>query len=93
MCIFAEGEITRTGGLLPFRRGLTRILKGHDVPVIPTHLDRVWGSVMSPKGGGFLRSWNGPIPRPITLSFGEPLPAETPVAEIREAVILLDPVD
>ena len=64
VCIFAEGEITRTGTLLPFRRGLTRILKGNDqVPVIPGHLDQVWGSPFSSKGGGFLRSWNGSIPR------------------------------
>jgi acyl-[acyl-carrier-protein]-phospholipid O-acyltransferase/long-chain-fatty-acid--[acyl-carrier-protein] ligase len=28
VCIFAEGQITRTGQLLPFRRGLERIMKG-----------------------------------------------------------------
>ncbi|MCA8954490.1 MAG: MFS transporter, partial [Planctomycetes bacterium] len=90
VCIFAEGEITRTGRMLPFRRGLTRILKGNDVPVIPVHLDQVWGSPFSSKGGGFLRSWNGPLPRPITLSFGAPLPASAPVAEIRAQVKLLE---
>ena len=88
--IFAEGEISRTGVMLPFRRGLTRILKGHDVPVIPAHLDQVWGSVFSAKGGGFGRSWNGPIPRPITLSFGEPMATDTPVEAIRERIKVLD---
>ena len=28
VCIFAEGQITRIGQLLPFRRGLERIMKG-----------------------------------------------------------------
>src|ERR1700677_2349322 len=32
VCIFAEGQITRTGQLLPFRRGLERIMKGVEVP-------------------------------------------------------------
>jgi acyl-[acyl-carrier-protein]-phospholipid O-acyltransferase/long-chain-fatty-acid--[acyl-carrier-protein] ligase len=27
VCVFAEGQITRTGQLLPFRRGLERIMK------------------------------------------------------------------
>ena len=43
VCIFPEGQITRTGGLLPFRQGFERIVKGRDVPIIPVHLDRVWG--------------------------------------------------
>ncbi len=90
VCIFAEGEISRTGALLPFRRGLTRILKGNDVPVIPAHLDQVWGSPFSSKGGGFLRSWNGPIPRPVTLSFGEPMPATATPEEIRTQIKILD---
>ena len=45
VCIFAEGSITRTGHLHPFKRGLERIVKDIDVPVIPVHLDRLWGSV------------------------------------------------
>ena len=47
VCIFPEGQITRTGTLLPFRRGFERIVKGRRVPVIPVHLDRIWGSIFS----------------------------------------------
>jgi acyl-[acyl-carrier-protein]-phospholipid O-acyltransferase/long-chain-fatty-acid--[acyl-carrier-protein] ligase len=32
VCIFAEGQITRTGQLLPFRRGLERIMKDVKCP-------------------------------------------------------------
>ena len=35
VCIFAEGQITRTGQMLPFRRGLERIMKDVEVPIIP----------------------------------------------------------
>ena len=35
--IFAEGQITRIGQLLPFRRGFERIMKGVDAPIIPVH--------------------------------------------------------
>ena len=28
VCIFAEGAITRTGNLLPFKRGLEKIVQG-----------------------------------------------------------------
>jgi len=91
VCIFAEGEISRTGVMLPFRRGLERILKGRDVPVIPCHLDQVWGSAFSAKGGGFLRSLDGPIPRPVTVSFGAPLAAASAsAAAVRRQVTLLD---
>src|SRR5262249_9668393 len=35
VCIFAEGSISRTGNMLPFKRGFERIVEGLDVPVIP----------------------------------------------------------
>ena len=86
VCIFPEGQITRTGTLLPFRRGFERIVKGRQVPVIPVHLDRVWGSIFSFEGGRFLTKWPERIPYPVTVSFGTPLPSETPAHELRDAV-------
>ena len=86
VCIFPEGQITRTGNLLPFRRGFERIVKGRDVPVVPVHLDRVWGSLFSFVGGRFLTKWPERIPYPITVSFGTPVPAGTPAHEIRALV-------
>jgi len=53
VCIFAEGSITRTGNLLPFKSGLERIVAGTDVPIIPVHLDRLWGSIFSFERGKF----------------------------------------
>ena len=74
VCIFAEGEITRTGQMLPFRRGFSRITKGRDAPVIPVHLDRVWGSLTSFGRDGLLGVLRD-LPRKIAVSFGAPEPA------------------
>jgi acyl-[acyl-carrier-protein]-phospholipid O-acyltransferase/long-chain-fatty-acid--[acyl-carrier-protein] ligase len=86
VCIFAEGQITRTGQLLPFRRGFTRIMKGVDVPIVPVNLDGVWGSIFSFARGRFL--WKIPrrIPYPVTVSFGAPMPATSTATEVRHAV-------
>jgi acyl-[acyl-carrier-protein]-phospholipid O-acyltransferase/long-chain-fatty-acid--[acyl-carrier-protein] ligase len=86
VCIFAEGQITRTGQLLPFRRGMERIMKGVDAPIIPVNLDGVWGSIFSFERGRFL--WKTPrhIPFPVTVSFGKPMPATSTAIEVRAAV-------
>lgn len=86
VCIFAEGQITRIGMLLPFKRGLERILKGRQVPVIPCALDRVWGSIFSRMDGTGAPRVPRKFPYPVTLLFGKPLPASTPAPEIRRVV-------
>ncbi|MBI1367342.1 MAG: MFS transporter [Planctomycetes bacterium] len=86
VCIFAEGQLTRTGTLMPFRRGMERIVKGRDVPIIPMHLDRIWGSIFSYIGGRFVTKLPQQLPYPVTVSFGEPLPSSTPVQEVRQVI-------
>ncbi|HJT20229.1 MAG TPA: acyl-[ACP]--phospholipid O-acyltransferase [Nitrospira sp.] len=86
VCIFPEGQITRTGTPLPFRRGFERIMKGRTAPIVPIHLDRVWGSIFSFNAGRFLTKIPEQIPYPVTVSFGQVLSAETPAHEIRRAV-------
>jgi acyl-[acyl-carrier-protein]-phospholipid O-acyltransferase/long-chain-fatty-acid--[acyl-carrier-protein] ligase len=86
VCIFAEGQITRTGQLLPFRRGLERIMKDVNVPIIPVTLDGVWGSIFSFERGRFL--WKRPrhIPYPVTVTFGKPMPSTSSALEVRSEV-------
>ena len=90
VCIFAEGQITRTGMLLPFRRGLERIARGRSAPIIPVHLDRVWGSIFSHASGRFLTKLPERVPYPVTVSFGLPLAAGAPPHDVRQAVQELD---
>ena len=86
VCIFPEGEITRIGQMLPFRRGFERIIKGIDVPIIPVNIDGIWGSIFSFSGGRFLWKWPRTIPYPVRITFGKPLPSTAAAPEVRQAV-------
>lgn len=86
VCIFAEGALTRTGQLFPFQRGLLRIVEGTTVPVIPTYLDELWGSIFSYHGGKFFWKWPRRWPYPFTILFGEPLHDANDVSHVRQAV-------
>jgi acyl-[acyl-carrier-protein]-phospholipid O-acyltransferase/long-chain-fatty-acid--[acyl-carrier-protein] ligase len=87
VCIFPEGQITRTGMTLKFQRGLERIVKGRDVPIIPVHIDRASASIFSPMQE---RRLPERIPLPITISFGSPLPSAAAPSSIRQAIGELD---
>ena len=86
VCVFPEGEVTRTGMLLPFRQEFERMVKGRTTPILPVHLDRVWGSIFSQESGRLV--WKIPkrIPYPVTISIGKPLPADTSIPQVRQAI-------
>jgi acyl-[acyl-carrier-protein]-phospholipid O-acyltransferase/long-chain-fatty-acid--[acyl-carrier-protein] ligase len=86
VCIFAEGEITRTGNLQPFQRGMMQIIKGTHAPVIPAYLDGLWGSIFSYSGGKFF--WKRPQrwPYPVSILFGKEIHDPNDVHEVRQAV-------
>lgn len=86
VCIFAEGEISRTGQMLPFRRGMERIMKGLDSPMIPVNLHGVWGSIFSFERNRFVWKMPRQVPYPVTVSFGKPMPPDTGAADVRRAV-------
>ena len=86
VCIFAEGQITRLGQLLPFERGFERIMKNVDAPIIPVALDGVLGSPTSFERGRMVRRFPERLPHPVTVSFGAPLPSAALHIEVREAV-------
>jgi acyl-[acyl-carrier-protein]-phospholipid O-acyltransferase/long-chain-fatty-acid--[acyl-carrier-protein] ligase len=86
VCIFAEGQITRTGELLEFRRGFERIMKNTDAPIVPVALVGVWGSIFSFEGGKFFWKWPKHAPYPVTVRYGRPLPPDTTPDKVRAAV-------
>ncbi len=89
VCIFAEGSITRTGNLLPFKRGVEKIAGELNIPVIPVHLDRLWGSIFSFAGGKFFWKWPKQIPYQVTVSFGKPQVGKPNVQQLRQSVMEL----
>ena len=86
VCIFAEGQITRIGQMLPFRRGFERIMKDVEAPIIPVALDGVWGSIFSFDKGRFLGKWPRRIPFPVTVNFGKSLPHTATPYDVRQVV-------
>ena len=89
VCIFAEGQITRTGQLLKFERGMLKILKGTNADVIPVYLDELWGSLFSYHGGNFF--WKKPRhwPYPVSINFGKSISNVDDVHVVRQAVLEL----
>jgi acyl-[acyl-carrier-protein]-phospholipid O-acyltransferase/long-chain-fatty-acid--[acyl-carrier-protein] ligase len=87
VCLFAEGQISRTGNLLEFKRGFEIIVKDLDVPVIPVHLDRIWGSIFSFEHGKVIFKWPRRIPYPVTVTFGKPVGLPVSPERVRQAVL------
>ena len=87
VCIFPEGQLTRTGLMAPFQRGLQRIVKGRTTPIIPVHLDRLTSSIFSPANPRRLPSR---LPYPMTISFGPPLSPEASLFDMRQSIRRLD---
>jgi acyl-[acyl-carrier-protein]-phospholipid O-acyltransferase/long-chain-fatty-acid--[acyl-carrier-protein] ligase len=86
VCIFAEGQITRTGELNEFHRGFERIMKNTDAPIVPIALVGVWGSIFSYERGNFFWKWPRHIFYPVTVRFGKPLPPTATSDEVQATV-------
>ncbi len=84
--IFSEGGISRTGQILGFKRGLEWILERVEAPIVPLHIDGMWGSLLSHSEGRYFTKWPRIFRRPVTLTYGPPLPVGTPSHEARLAL-------
>jgi acyl-[acyl-carrier-protein]-phospholipid O-acyltransferase/long-chain-fatty-acid--[acyl-carrier-protein] ligase len=86
VCIFPEGQLTRTGALNEFRPGYELIARISKVPVYPAFVDGLWGSVFSHRHGAPFRQTPTSWPRPITVRFG-PVLADTAMVHARNALL------
>src|SRR5436305_6663943 len=90
VCLFPEGQLTRSGTLLRLRRGYELIAQHANAPVVPVWLDRLWGSIFSFQGGKFFTKWPREIPYRVSVAFGKPLePASADIATVREELLKL----
>jgi acyl-[acyl-carrier-protein]-phospholipid O-acyltransferase/long-chain-fatty-acid--[acyl-carrier-protein] ligase len=88
VCLFPEGELSRSGSLLRLRRGYEIIARQAEAPVVPVWLDRLWGSIFSFKGGRFFSKWPSAVPYRLMVAFGQPLePDAADIATVREALL------
>jgi acyl-[acyl-carrier-protein]-phospholipid O-acyltransferase/long-chain-fatty-acid--[acyl-carrier-protein] ligase len=75
VCIFPEGQLSRTGTLQKLQRGYEMIARHAGAPVVPVFLDQLWGSIFSFRGGRFFRKWPRKFPYRATVGFGPALTA------------------
>jgi acyl-[acyl-carrier-protein]-phospholipid O-acyltransferase / long-chain-fatty-acid--[acyl-carrier-protein] ligase len=90
VCLFPEGQLTRSGTLLRLQRGYELIAHQGEAPVVPVWLDQLWGSIFSFQGGRFFKKWPRAIPYQVTVAFGKPLTAQAAdLATVREELLKL----
>ncbi|MCM8526275.1 MAG: MFS transporter, partial [Lentisphaeraceae bacterium] len=88
VCIFPEGQLTRSGVMSEFKTGFTRMLpKRDDLTIIPMYLGMAWGSMFSFKYGKNIRPRiPTKFPYPLDIRFGDPLPLDIDPQGARRAV-------
>jgi acyl-[acyl-carrier-protein]-phospholipid O-acyltransferase/long-chain-fatty-acid--[acyl-carrier-protein] ligase len=86
VCIFAEGALSRTGMMRPFKQGFERIVKGTDYPIVPVYIGGAWGSVSSFYQGMPKIRLGQDFRYPVSVHYGESLPATSTAFEVRQAV-------
>ena len=93
ICVFPEGQLTRTGELNEFRPGIMKIVSQHPVTVVPMALSGLWGTFFSRAGKGAMRRLPRPLWYRVVLRIGEPLPPDEFDSEgLRDSVArLLEP--
>ncbi len=86
--LFPEGAITRDGELLPFKKGIEKILERNPVPVVPIALRGMWGSFFSRKHGAAMSKFPKRFWSKIEVMVDKAIPAEQVTAEKLQAKIL-----
>ena len=90
VCIFPEGQLTRTGFLHEILRGYQLMARKAEAPIYPVYMDGVWGSIFSFAGGRFFKKTPRQIPYRVSVQIGDALtPAEATPKAVRESLTSL----
>jgi acyl-[acyl-carrier-protein]-phospholipid O-acyltransferase/long-chain-fatty-acid--[acyl-carrier-protein] ligase len=88
VCLFAEGTLTRTGGLIRLQRGFVLVAKAAGVPCVPVWMDGTWGSVFSFSGGQYFFKKPQAFPLGVRVAFGAAFwPEEASPELLRESLL------
>lgn len=90
VCIFPEGQLTRTGTLQELKSGFEIIARRAKAPVIVAQIDGLWGSIHSFEGGRYFTKWPKSFRRNVTVSFASPMTGEEATTErVRQTMLEL----
>ncbi|MGV3663420.1 MAG: MFS transporter [Prosthecobacter sp.] len=90
VCLFPEGQITRHGMVNELQKGFELMARQGDAQVVPVFLDGLYGSIFSFQGGRFFTKMPRHVRYPVTVSFGDALPAKQATADtVRTAILKL----
>lgn len=88
VCIFAEGQISRNGQLLGFKKGLEHIAKGISSPIIPVQIDGLIGTPLShdiARKGTIGFHFNA-LRRKVRVRIGDALEPSTTAYQVRNVI-------
>ncbi len=89
VCLFPEGQISRTGQLAEFKRGFERAAAGAQAVIVPFYLHGLWGSRFSRADPAMRMRRRAGRVRDIIVGFGPPLPPQTDASAVKQAVMEL----
>ncbi len=77
VCLFPEGQLTRTGTLCQLQRGFEVIAKKAGHPIVPLWVDGSWGSVFSFERNRFFHKRPRRFGHGITVAYGKEMEPRT----------------
>jgi acyl-[acyl-carrier-protein]-phospholipid O-acyltransferase/long-chain-fatty-acid--[acyl-carrier-protein] ligase len=87
VCIFPEGQLTRTGAMNEWMNGFKIIARRAKCPVLPVAMDGVWGSIFSFERNRFLSKKPYSVPYGVRVNFGSLIsPREVDTVLVRRQV-------
>lgn len=73
ICLFPEGQLTRTGALSPLQRGFELIARKAGHPLVPMWCDGSWGSIFSFERGRYFKKRPHREVKRLIMAYGEAL--------------------
>ena len=73
VCIFPEGQLSRSGATCEVKRGFEMIARKSKCPVVAAYMHGLWGTFTSFSGGRYFHKWPRRLGSGLTVSFSEPL--------------------
>lgn len=81
VCIFPEGQLSRSGAPCEVKRGFEMIARKSGCPVVPAYMHGLWGTFTSFAGGRYFRKWPRRLGSGLTVGFGEAIPPREATAD------------